>query len=552
MGPRGLRLDTAVAIAAVALVGGMGFFLFQGQAQSRQQLEQRFALRAQLAARFIDNTVRGLAGTESSAAAIALGTRDADSARMHAVIAAFHFQAAVLLDRRGRLLAVWPPKPSILGSYIARDPRYGHLRRALRGQTALSGVVPSAARGIPVVAIAVPFQTRFGRRVFSGALDIRRGPLSLFLQSAPTVGDFYLVDARGRIISSSGGGTGRVATLAENDGDLAHALATRPSGHYTSLGNGAYFVSQPVRDGWRIVASAPTADLYGPIGGVNRWAPWIVFAALVLVSLAVFMLLRRLHARRVQLAAQNDQLRQLDRLKDDFVSTVSHELRTPLTSIVAYIEPLIDEETGPLNEEQKQFLTVVDRNVGRLRTLVNDLLFVAQVEAGRLSLELEDVALDDVAEEAVEAAALRADEKGVALTLSAEAVPPLRGDRRRLAQLTDNLVSNAVKFTERGGEVHVRVRREGRQAVLEVADDGIGIPEEEQEQLFQRFFRSSTAVAGSIQGTGLGLAISRSIVDAHGGRISLKSREGEGTTVRVELPVHAAATVNPTLAEVSR
>src|SRR4051812_25107070 len=245
-------------------------------------------------------------------------------------------------------------------------------------------------------------------------------------------------------------------------------------------------------------------------------------------------------ARRA-LSEQNKRLRELDRLKDEFLSLVSHELRTPLTSIRGYLDLVLDGEAGKINPEQRRFLQAVERNSGRLLRLVGDLLFVAQADAGRLSLERGRVDLSELAAHCVEEAAPAATEKSVSLVLLAQPVPSLVGDRGRLAQVLDNLVSNALKFTPEGGTVQVRTQAYGAHVVLEVADTGIGIPVEDQSRLFERFFRSAVAEDQAIPGTGLGLAIVKAIVEAHSGEISISSREGVGTTFRVELPLVARA-----------
>ena len=244
-------------------------------------------------------------------------------------------------------------------------------------------------------------------------------------------------------------------------------------------------------------------------------------------------------AAREALSAQNERLRELDRLKDEFISLVSHELRTPLTSIRGYLELLLDGGAGQLTDDQGRFLAVVDRNSKRLMHLVGDLLFLAQVEAGKLTLELGDVDLDDVVSEAVEAAKPIADEKGITLKASVEPIPPMLGDRSRLAQVLDNLVSNALKFTTGGGTVEVDVSAANGEAVLEVRDTGIGIAPADQAQLFDRFFRSTEATERAIPGTGLGLTIVKAIVERHEGTIEVESAAGEGTTMRVRLPVRS-------------
>jgi signal transduction histidine kinase len=244
-------------------------------------------------------------------------------------------------------------------------------------------------------------------------------------------------------------------------------------------------------------------------------------------------------AARRAMVQQNKRLRELDRLKDEFLSLVSHELRTPLTSIRGYLDLVLEEEAGELSPEQRRFLEAVERNSGRLLRLVGDLLFVAQADAGRLSLEQIKVDVAALAAECVEAAQPAANEKTIALSLSASPVPALVGDRGRLAQVLDNLVSNALKFTPEGGTVSVETSSDGEHVAVEVSDTGIGIALEDQPRLFERFFRSTAAAEQAIPGTGLGLAIVKAIVEAHEGRITVSSTEGYGTTFRVELPLAA-------------
>jgi signal transduction histidine kinase len=153
------------------------------------------------------------------------------------------------------------------------------------------------------------------------------------------------------------------------------------------------------------------------------------------------------------------------------------------------------------------------------------------------------VDLAAVASESVETARPQAEAKEITLTLATGPVPLIAGDRARIAQLLDNLVSNAIKFTPEKGRVDVRVLTLKKQAVLEVRDSGMGIPAGEQAFLFDRFFRTSTATEQAIQGTGLGLAISKAIVEAHSGRITVASQQGAGTTFRVTLPLHREAEI---------
>lgn len=227
--------------------------------------------------------------------------------------------------------------------------------------------------------------------------------------------------------------------------------------------------------------------------------------------------------------------RELDRMRDAFVATVSHELRTPLTSISGFLEMMEDEEHG-IDETGRTYLEVIRRSADRLQGLVEDLLLIAQIEAHRVELAADRVDLAALVTRCIEACRPTATEKRISLELAADSPPFVRGDQRRLAQMIDNLVSNAMKFTEAGGTVTVTVERHGDAARFVVADTGIGIPAAEQAQVFSRFFRASTATRHAIPGTGLGLAISRALVEQHGGTIALESEEGSGTRVTVTLP----------------
>lgn len=227
--------------------------------------------------------------------------------------------------------------------------------------------------------------------------------------------------------------------------------------------------------------------------------------------------------------------RELDRMRDAFVATVSHELRTPLTSIAGFLEMLEDEE-HELGDTGRMYLDVIRRSTDRLHGLVEELLLVAQIEARRVELVPVPLDLVELVSKCVEAARPAAAEKRISIELVADHPRRVRADARRLAQVVDNLVSNALKFTPEEGSVTLTVNGDGDTVHLAVADTGIGIPADEQGQVFTRFFRSRSATNGAIPGTGLGLAISRALVEQHGGTIELQSAEGQGTRVTVALP----------------
>jgi len=227
------------------------------------------------------------------------------------------------------------------------------------------------------------------------------------------------------------------------------------------------------------------------------------------------------------------------RVRDEFVAVVSHELRTPLTSILGFIELIGETE---MDEEQRSYLEVVERNANRLLYLVSDLLLVAEADDGRLRLDRRDLDLATLVRDSVESARAAAERKEITLTSSAEPAP-LLGDPLRLAQVLDNLISNAIKYTPDRGRVVVTAWTHDDHAWVEVTDSGIGIPVADRQQIFERFYRVRGKNAAS--GAGLGLAITKTIVDAHGGTISLESELGAGTSFRVSLPLQELEAVAP-------
>jgi signal transduction histidine kinase len=250
-------------------------------------------------------------------------------------------------------------------------------------------------------------------------------------------------------------------------------------------------------------------------------------ALLVVVRLTAIM--RALEESRVRLV-------EADRLKDEFVALISHDLRTPLTSIMGYSELALDDELEPpLDEERRGYLEVVSRSSHRLLRLVDDLLFVARIQAGRLDLTPAPLDLRDVARQATTEAQRTAEAKGVQLVFHGDTGVEVEADRGRMFQLLDNLVSNAIKFTPEGGRVEVEVSSNDA-AVLEIRDTGVGLTGEDAARVFERFFRTESAVEGQVQGTGLGLYIAQAIAEAHGGTIRAAPREGGGAVFRVELP----------------
>ena len=238
---------------------------------------------------------------------------------------------------------------------------------------------------------------------------------------------------------------------------------------------------------------------------------------------------------QLELEQQNERLLSADREKDELISVVSHELRTPLTSIMGYLElALAEDDDGALTDACRQYLLVAQRNSARLYRLVEDLLFVSSSSAGRATLNLVIVDIDEIVRVAVAAALPSAVAGEVELAVRGEAGGTILADAQRVAEVIENLLSNAVKFTPQHGRVDVEVSGDADAVSVCVLDTGQGIAEDDASRLFDRFFRASDAEG--LPGAGLGLSIAKTIVDAHGGSIGVESREGDGTSFDVRLP----------------
>jgi CheY-like chemotaxis protein len=226
-----------------------------------------------------------------------------------------------------------------------------------------------------------------------------------------------------------------------------------------------------------------------------------------------------------------------DRAKSEFVSTVSHELRTPMTAIKGYTDLLFGGAVGPLNDNQKHFLSVIKNNTDRLTALINDLLDISRIESGRVRFEPAPVKLGEIVAGVVEAMAARAQQKGLTLSYEVDAgLPEVMGDHDRLYQVLTNLVGNAINYTIEGG-VEVEALNVGTAVQVNVRDTGIGIKKEDIGRIFDRFFRSDDSFVQESSGTGLGLPIVKMFVEMHGGRVWVDTELGKGSTFTFILPV---------------
>jgi signal transduction histidine kinase len=234
-----------------------------------------------------------------------------------------------------------------------------------------------------------------------------------------------------------------------------------------------------------------------------------------------------------------DLQRQLTRSKNEYLALIGHELRTPLTSISAYTEILRESDAETLVKEGPRLLEVVERNTNQLRYIINELLELSALDTGHAAVQVTPIDLAEVVRESVNGnrAAVQGEPVTIEADLPDELVLP--GDGKRLRQVVDNLLGNAVKYSPDGGRISVTLRVAGHAAELAISDTGIGVSVDEREKMFTGLYRTSRARDRAIPGSGLGLTLSRAVVHRHHGTIELTEHDGPGTTVLVRLPLHA-------------
>src|SRR4030042_1910082 len=242
-----------------------------------------------------------------------------------------------------------------------------------------------------------------------------------------------------------------------------------------------------------------------------------------------------------ELEKANQELRKLDEMKSEFVSVASHELRTPLAAIKNAVQLMLQGKTGEINENQKKFLSMAERNINRLTSILNSLLDLSRIESGKIEMKFEELDFKASIEFILSSLKPKADGKSIQLNMEIpEKLPSIYGDREKVEQILTNLVGNAIKFTPEGGEITVSVRpspRGGNKLAISVRDSGIGISEDQFEKIFEKFHQVEGSLLRSTSGTGLGLAITKGLVEAHHGEIWVESEIGKGSTFTFTLPI---------------
>ena len=241
-----------------------------------------------------------------------------------------------------------------------------------------------------------------------------------------------------------------------------------------------------------------------------------------------------------QLAAafnqMSEQVHNLDEARNQFVSNASHELKTPLATIKILVESMLYQDDMP-PELRQEFLTDINREIDRLSSVVGDLLTLVHIDSHKLRLRREMMVFAETVRESVKRLQPLAKKRGQEISVEITDPCEMFADPGKLAQVCYNIIENAIKYTPDGGKITVRLRRMGRDAVLDISDTGVGIPEEDLAHVFDRFYRVDKARSRDTGGTGLGLSIVQQIVRLHAGSVTVQSKRGEGTTFTVQLPV---------------
>ena len=452
-----------------------------------------------------------------------------------------------VLDRPGILLAIEPPAPDALGADFSQRDYFQGVTRAWTPYVSRA-FVTAVQDAPPAVAVAVPVLDAAGtpRGVLGAAIDLRQAG-DWFARTRASFSDVYLVDDRGRLITKASGiGTDALDDLSREPAVAAALAGQRYDRQAQFLGRKQLLATAMVPGvGWHVIVVDDPARLDAAVVPLFVGLVSLSVAFLVLVFVSTWFLaraFRRLARQRGALALANAELEQASTAKSEFVANMSHELRTPLNAILGFSDLLSEQLGAQISERQHRYLGNIHDAGEHLLALVNDILDLSKVEAGRVELRPELISLDTLLEPAGAAMQSLADARDVQLVIEASDPTPLWLDPGRVRQILLNLLSNAVKFTPPGGVVQLHASVSGRDLLLTVSDTGIGIPADQQHRVFGIFERPNESRSDAT-GTGLGLALTKRLVDLHGGTIDFTSAENEGTTFSLRLPDVSGAVV---------
>jgi signal transduction histidine kinase len=573
LGPRpGLVLGFA-ALLVVILVG-FAYVVVDSQAKasdsrerSREEAVARFDVRAGILADLTAAIFTASTAQAGEAAAKAFGGPSVDDKAVSSLAERSRLAYALILDRDGKPIAASATAPAAVRTRSPNASR--HLREALAGRVAFSDVVSLRAGKRAVIEFALPFETRFGRRVQVQAFDAN--VLGQFFRGyliRPQEDDTYIVDSRNQVVAAST--TDRAGTRPSSPG-LLKALDAGTSGTYSGDGVERYFTSAAVRGtSWHVVLSARTKRLLPELEGARESILVAVLIAFALAGAVSLFFLRRALAADAQLAATNRELTAVnatleervaertaaaeERSRDlarsnaeleQFASIASHDLQEPLRKIRMFGDRLRT-QLDDLAAEPAADLERMHGAAERMQRLIDDLLTFSRV--GSRGRGFEPVNLAEVTGEVLSDLEARMVELNARVDVSD--LPVIEADRSQMRQMLQNLVSNALKFHREGEAPFIRIRGDvvtgdpprfpgeatgGDRCVITVEDNGIGFDEKYAERIFAAFERLHSRTA--YDGTGIGLSIARKIAWRHGGTITVKSAPERGSTFSVTLPV---------------
>jgi len=552
-----LAIVTLVVVVPAYLLTGVTFNDTNRRLETSLQAEQ--ARGAETGAKIVADRVAGLQ-TDLVALASSRFTRSAmagvDTATLGTLVTEFRPVVGIdretlsvfIEDARGSLIALDPPDQSLIGrDFSQRDYFIGVSRE---WKPFVSEAFQGALRGNPATTVvAVPIFAADGTAVgvLGAAIDLSRA--ADWLTPLSEYKDVYLVDRKGRLITHARDPLGDSLKDLSADPTVAAAIggttvlgrAVDPLSGQTSLVTSA---KVPGVD-WQIIVVDPADKVSAELSPLlqTTLAIRLVMALIVLMlTLAVSGAVRGLVAQRVQLATSEHAARAAQRQADaanqhksEFLANMSHELRTPLNAIIGFSELLQEQLAPSINDRQKRYLGNIRDAGGHLLALINDVLDLSRVEAGRIELRPETIVVEALLAPVLAATREAARAQNVAFETATDGGRMVYVDAGRVRQILFNLLSNAVKFTPDGGRVTLAVTAAGGGLDIVVADTGVGIPLEKQVRVFGTFERFHEA-SSSTQGTGLGLALTKRLVEIHQGTIDFTSREGAGSTFHVHLP----------------